>query len=715
MQRLGVSMPSYLLRIGGSVFLTVVLVFTETARQGIPTFSTHFFHTLAPAAATLKRDSRLNSTAHHVRAIIYRLSELEVQEGVREPTVRVSAADVSLCHKLRTLPAKDLDQEFQQNPYLFYSLIKILTATRWTIPHYESPSDGNSYGIDLRQNLLEFLSQVFPGWFRASLDYLDHTITIAGEEVDPFETEVAFLAATGWIDQATENRLLKERRNTSFIQKVKSFLSQGMVVAEDFLKMPPEVQSRNRSLPKTLSLADPANRATVLNFIKARTFLSREPLTELAARLAFLSLENLEALALKAPTLEALIQILPQHVALDKARERLQGLYIFCFKMDQNIIEAPFIFVKEVERAVFKVESADRDRGIKTVYELFANDPDNPDRIALKRYFHTLFYFMKSFLSWGEILDFWDGLVFHWFRKYSLDEAQMLIDFYLEPNCRKKVDYDCDTQSELPLPVLGKFLEKIGEGFQPSEDPEENSQRLESHLATLREKLTRDKNLDVILDVDEFLTKYRKFLLKTDPFPSETNWSPAQKQRLAKKNFMKEFIRRCYERIFRGAIARLAEFLDEWRGKKAAEMEEEFPEWRTRFLNHIRAYFEWNAYTQEISQFLGMGDLLKQGETIDLDKISKPDPEYDKYQKEKHERRRNQLEALNALSFLEGTMKRPTDESFDSPPETFPPLHKKLLGSFSYDVVSLFGFEHYPLENILLLAPEATLAMDQSV
>lgn len=680
-------MSSCLLRIGGSVFLAAVLVLTETARQGISTFSAPFFHKLAPATATSKRDSKLNSTANLVRVVINRLSELEVLEGVGEPAVRVRAADVSLCRTLIALPTTDLVQEFQQNPYLMYSLIKILTTTRWAIPHYDSQSDEHSYGIDLRQNLLEFLNRVFPRWFQASLDYLDHTITIAGEPVDPYETEVAFLAATGWIDRAMESRLLKERRNVVFVQKVKSFLSQ---------------QPTSRSLPKTLLLADPINRVAVLNLIKARTFLSREPLTELAARLAFFSPEDLEALAQKAPTLEDLIKILPQKVARDKARERLQGLYIFCFQTYKNILEAPFIFVEEVERAIFNI-------GGPFIYAL------NSD--LFKMHFHSLLSLLKSFLPWNKVRDFWEGLVFYWFRKSCRDLLQHFTDFWLTSHCLEKL-YSCANPGKFssymyptPIPLVDDFLNEWKPFFNPDPDQAENQSKIEENLQVLKKNLMKAKPDQNENALNEFLTKFRWFFLGRKTGGGK--YQPAITQKHAKYfskelkwySFREEFLSSCFVLVFNAALEKIAEDLKESYGKKTKELEKEIPKIRKPFLDNVRQYFEDGGYMYDIYLHLGISEVLDKAMTSEVEDgvLWRPPDEYRRLQQSQETISGNEA-ARQALQLFERVMDLAGEEGeiFNIPPPTQSLLHEKLTGNLQADTVLLFS-------------PKTDLAFDQSL
>lgn len=392
-----------------------------------------------------------------IKAIVFRLGEN--RDDNDKPLV--GSFEAALGHTLLSFP-----KETFKDDYTFYNLLKVLSTLKVASPEFKSLSKKVDYQQDLAQSILSALKKANPRFLTDSLKYLD--------KEDTYETEVRFLAAMGWIDASVEWSLLQDFHNTAFISRVKKLISAGIVATKEDAWKNGEGQNhidtlaatettlsvlkRNRHVkawPQERALIQAWDRLFLYTFIKYKLFFTDEPVNETNSRLAFLSPEDFNKIALNTRTVQALTQELAIQFEKEKSFLLLRGLYASAFASQQQNIHAAAAFLEAVAGEVFKM-------GARTNLTLYMND------------FKWLLHSMGSFLSVSSIKKFLNKLFFIYV--YERTQKQVFDLFY------KVIRIDAENEIKRGNTVFPVLSQKISELFIRFKTPQdlELSEELEN-------------------------------------------------------------------------------------------------------------------------------------------------------------------------------------------------------------------------------------------
>lgn len=261
------------------------------------------------------------------------------------------------------------------------------------------------------------------------------------------------------------------------------------------------------------------------------------------------------------------------------------------------------------------------------------------------------------------------------------------------------------------IPLVDDFLKEWKPFFNPDPDQAENQSKIEENLQVLKKNLMKAKPDQDEKALNEFLTKFQRFLLERKTGGGK--YQPAITQKHAKYfskelkwySFREEFLSSCFVLVFNAALEKIAEDLEENYGKKTKELEKEIPKIRKPFFDNVRKYFEDGGYLYDIYLHLGIREVLDKAMTSEVEDgvLWRPPDEYRRLQQSQETISGNEA-ARQALQLFERVMDlaREEGEIFNIPPPTQPLLHEKLTGNLQADTVLLFS-------------PKTDLAFDQSL
>ncbi len=377
------------------------------------------------------------------------------QEIIKEIAFRLSSKEKPVAGKYeadlsRLIPSFSAD--LFQNEFVFYSLLKILSATSTFTPLLESNNDTNDYGLILRKNILVALQTKRPLWFT-------HALTLLNEEGDAYELIVSFLAATGWIDTNAQFILQKNvAKDRDEIEKIKKLLSKSIVVtsatieAEEHFLEEFEYLQHGRGWESTQRIDMPLDKLRVYTFIKAKIFLSKHPVDNTATALAFLSSEEFMDVAKEATTIAALPNVLSEVLSRKQATRQIKGFYQWAFYQHNDSFRAAILFFEAAVNHIIDL-----------------GPYDNLD--ILNRRFQGLLQRMRRFISASSLQDFLRQLFY-----FRIQERVMeTISNYFFEQLLTHLNNQLETNT-IRFPQLERALENIATTYTTAEQALEDAQ-----------------------------------------------------------------------------------------------------------------------------------------------------------------------------------------------------------------------------------------------